>query len=151
VNEFLDDLAIDELEEVPARLDDGHRYIKGRVDGRILDADNAGADDRQAARDARLTGHIVAVVDVVGLERDRLRVERCRSDGDDDLVGFEGAFLAASVFDHDLMRIEETGETGTGHDTVAGELMLQDLDLVVERLLQPGPEVLAVDVLLDPI
>jgi hypothetical protein len=49
------------------------------------------------------------------------------------------------------MRISEAGEAGKGLDAVAGELVLEHLDLVVERLAQADAEVLTLDVLLHPI
>ena len=59
--------------------------------------------------------------------------------------------LRASVLTDQRVRIEEAGHAGEGLHPVAGELVLQHLDLVVERHAQPGAEVLALDVLLDPI
>ena len=38
-----------------------------------------------------------------------------------------------------------------GADRVAGELVLQDIDLVVERLVQARHQVVGLDVLLDPV
>ena len=49
------------------------------------------------------------------------------------------------------MRIGEARDAGEGLDPVAGELVLEHLDLVVERHAQPHAEVLALDVLLDPV
>ena len=66
VHEFVDDLAVDELEEVLARLDDRHRHVERREDRRVFDADDAGADHRQAARHMRFGGDVVAVEDVRG-------------------------------------------------------------------------------------
>ena len=64
VHEFVDDLAVDEFEEILARLDDRHRHVERREDRRVFDADDAGADHRQAARHVRLGGDVVAVEDV---------------------------------------------------------------------------------------
>ncbi len=150
VHELVDDLAVDEFEEILARLDDRHRHVERREDRRVFDADDAGADHRQAARHVRLGGDVVAVEDVAVVERDCRRPERRRADRDDDLVAGEAVLLRAGLH-HQPVRIDEAGDAGEGLDAVAGELVLQHLDLVVERHPQPDAEVLALDVLLHPV
>src|SRR3569623_412058 len=61
VHEFFDDFSIDELEKMLARLDQGHRDVEGGEDGGVFEPDDSGADDGEAARDARIGGDVVAV------------------------------------------------------------------------------------------
>jgi hypothetical protein len=51
----------------------------------------------------------------------------------------------------DMVRIEEAGHAGNGAHPVAGELMLQHIDLMIEGHVQPHHQVLGLDVLLDPV
>ena len=151
MHELVDDLAIDELEEIVARLDDRHRHIERRKDRRILDADDPRAHHRQAARHMRLGRDIVAVEHVAVVERHILGPVRRRAHGEDDLLALEGVLLVLARRDHQRMRIGEPRDARKGLDPVARELVLQHLDLVVERLAQPHTEVLALDVLLHPV
>ena len=52
VDEVVDQLAVDELEHAWPRLDQRHRDVERAEDGGVFDADDAGADHRQAARQA---------------------------------------------------------------------------------------------------
>ena len=51
----------------------------------------------------------------------------------------------------DLMRADKAAFAGGGAHQIAAELMLEHLDLVIERLLQPHDQVLGGDVLLHPV
>ena len=53
--------------------------------------------------------------------------------------------------DDQPVRIDEPRDPGEGFDAVPRELMLQNLDLVVERHPEPDAEVLSLDVLLHPV
>src|SRR5687767_11914020 len=72
------------------------------------------------------------------------------ADRQHDLVAGDGNLLVAGGNDK-RMRIGEAGETGESLDAVAGELVLEHLDLVVERLAKADAKVLALDILLHPI
>ena len=63
VDEIVDDLAVDEIEDGVARLDQRHRHVERGKDRRIFDADDAGADHRQRARQTVELQHLVAVED----------------------------------------------------------------------------------------
>ena len=96
-------------------------------------------------------GDVVAVEDVGAVERNVCRAERRGADGDNDFVGLEDDPRLRAVLDADAMRIEEIGDGRDGLDAVAGELVLQHVDLVVERHAQARAEILALDVLLDAV
>ena len=62
MHEVFDQLLVDEVEEGLVRVDQGHRDVERAEDGRIFDADHAGADDR------RLRGSFVRLDDLVAVE-----------------------------------------------------------------------------------
>ena len=59
--------------------------------------------------------------------------------------------LAVVAGDLDVVWVDEARRAAHGLDAVAGELVLEDLDLVVERHAQPLQQVVGADVLLDPV
>ena len=61
VDEVVDQLAVDEVEDRRARLDQRHRDVERAEDGGVFDADDAGADHGQAARQPRDLDDLVAV------------------------------------------------------------------------------------------
>ena len=69
MDEVVDDLAIDEVEDRLARLDQRHRDVEGREDGRILDTDDPTADDGQRPGQAFELQHLVAVENALAVER----------------------------------------------------------------------------------
>jgi hypothetical protein len=154
VDEFLDDLAIDEIEKLLTRLDHRHRHVHRGKDRGVFDADHPGTDHRQAARHMRLGGDVVAVEDAGVVEGNIRRPMRRSADGDDDVLAFERMFLGAvsvARADRQRVRVDEARHPGKRLDAVARELVLQHLDLVVEGLGEPCAEVLALDVLFDAI
>ena len=76
---------------------------------------------------------------------------RTSADGDQDALALKDANIAGVGGDLDAMRIEEARGAECGLHRVAGELMLQHIDLVVERHVQTRHQVLGGDVLLHPI
>ena len=64
MHEFLDQLFVDEVEEGRTWLDQRHRDVERAEDRRIFDADDAGADDREAARQFLQIDDLVAVEDI---------------------------------------------------------------------------------------
>ena len=61
------------------------------------------------------------------------------------------SLMPSCVGDADAMRIEEAGDAGDGAHAIAGELVLEHVDLMVERHAQPRAEILALDVLFDAV
>ena len=76
VDEFIDDLDIDEVQEGGTRFHHRYRHVQRAEHGGIFDADHPGANHRQAARQARHVHHLVAVHDVGIAEIDVVRAER---------------------------------------------------------------------------
>ena len=99
----------------------------------------------------RIVGDIVAVDDTGAVEGDVGRTVRRGADGDDDFVGTVLMRLARIDAHADAVGVKEAGPAGDGLDAIAGELVFEHFDFVVERHAQAGAEVLALDVLLDPI
>ena len=85
VDEILDQLVVDEVEEGRARLDQRHGDVERAEDRRVFDADDAGADHRQAARQLGQIDDLVAVEHVDAVERHVGGPERARADGDQDV------------------------------------------------------------------
>lgn len=132
VHELLDDLAIDELEELLAQVDQGDRHVHRRKDGGIFEPDDAGADDGEAFGHPRIARHVVAIEHVGVVEGNVLGPIRRRAHRDDDAARLERVLAVVAVLDRDVVRIEEAGAAGDGLDAVASELVLQDVDFVVE-------------------
>ena len=151
VDELLDQLLVDEVEEAVARLDQRHRHVERREDRGVFDADDPGADDGEAARQLRQVDDLVAVEHRAAVEGHIVRPEGPRADGDEDVLAGVGVDVAVLLGDLDGVRIEEAGLAARGLHAVAGELVLQHLDLVVERLVQARHQVGGADVLLHPV
>ena len=137
VDEVVDDLAVDEIEDGVARLDQRHRHVERREDRRIFDADDAAADDGQRARQPVEFQHLVAVEDA--LPSKGTLSGRCGR------VPTEISALAkptslcspSSVVRLDACWRRRTAPSrADAAHRVAHELVLQHLDLVVERLVQ---------------
>ena len=151
VGELLDDLAIDELQKVVARLDDRHRDVERREDRRVLQADDAGADDGEAAWHAQLLHQAVAVDHGLVVEGDVRRAVGLGPHRDDDVVGRDDVRFAARLGDGDGVGVDEAGRAAHRPHAVARELVLEHVDLVVQGLVQAGAQVAAFDVLLHPV
>jgi hypothetical protein len=117
----------------------------------IFDPDHAGADHRQAARQPRKLDDLIAVEYAVAVERHVVRAKWPGAAGDQDVRGGVGAPFAGLRGHLDLVGPDEPAFAARGLDGIAVELVLQDLDLVVERLAQAGHQVACGDVLLDAI
>ncbi len=151
VDEVVDHLAVDEIQHRGAGLDQGHRHVHGREDGRVFDADHAGADHRQAAGHRGVGDQAVAVEDVGVVERDVAGAIGGRAHGDQDALAAHDLLVAIGLGHGQAMGVDEAGLAGQGAHAVALELVLQHLDLVVQGLVQAHGEVGAADVLLDPV
>jgi hypothetical protein len=151
VGEVLDQFVVDELQHAGPLLDQRHRDVERAEDGGIFHADDAGADHRQAARQTRDLDDLVAVEHAGAVERHAVRTMRAGADGDQDALALEDANVAVAGRDLDAVRVEETPGANGGLHRVAGELVLQHVDLVVERHVQARHQVLGADILLHPI
>ncbi len=87
MHEFVDQLLVDEIEKGRPRLDQGDGDIERAEDGRIFDADHAGADHREAARQFRQVDDLVAVEHGLVVERHVIRPERAGAAGNQDMAG----------------------------------------------------------------
>ncbi len=143
VGELLDQLAIDEVEEGRARLDQRHGDVEGAEDRRIFDADHPGPDDGHAARQARQVDDLVRIEDRRAVERHVIGAERVRAAGDEGELGSVDVRFAVLARHLDAVRPDVAGLAARRLHGVAAELVFEHLDLVVERLVQPGDEVAA--------
>ena len=141
VDEILDDLAVDEIEHPLARLDQRHRHVEGREDGGVFDADDAAADDCQRPRQAFEFEDFVAVEDPGAVEGDEIGAIGLGAGGDQRLVELDLADFAFLGRQLDPAGPEEAGGGVGAADHVAHELVLQHLDLVIERLVQAGDQI----------
>src|SRR5579883_1853140 len=76
---------------------------------------------------------------------------RLGADRDQELLALENMGLVILADDLDPMRIEKTGAAAEGLDRVAGELVLQHVDLVLQRHVKPAHQVAGADILFHPI
>ena len=151
MRELLDQLAIDEVEERGPRLDQRHRDVEGAEDRRIFDPDHTGPDHRHAAGQARQIDDLVRIEDRRAVERHIVGPERARSASDERVFRGVDLVLAAVARHLDAVRADVAGFAAGRLHGVAAELMLENLDLVVERFVQAGDEVGRTDILLDPV
>ena len=151
VDELVDQFLVDEVEEGRARLDQGHGDIERAEDRRIFDPDDACPDHGQAARQFWQIDDLVAVEHVDAVERHIIGAERTGAAGDQDVGRRDEPRFAAFGRDLDAVRGHEPGLAARGLDRVSAELVLQNFDFVVERLVQAGDEIGRRDVLLDPV
>jgi hypothetical protein len=151
VGEFLDQLAVDEIEKAAARLDQRDRNVERVEDGGIFDADHAGADHREAARQRRQVDDLVTVEHGLAVKRHIVRPVWPRAAGDQNIGAAIGLGFAVVGGHLDLVRPYKAALAAGMLDRIAVELMLQHLDLVVERLAQPHHKLTGGDVLLDAI
>ncbi len=151
MDEIVDDLAVDEIKDRVARLDQRHRHVERRKDRRIFDADDAAADHRQRARQLAELQHLVAVENADLVERHVAWPVRPCADGDQRMREADLAVVAGVGGQADLVGTEEFYRGARALDGVAHELVLQHLDLVVERLVQALDQIADGNVLLDPV
>src|SRR6267154_6754548 len=98
----------------------------------------------------RLGGDVVAVEDIPVVERNIRGPVGRRPHCNDNLISNEAMLLRIRFHDQSMW-IGEASHASECLDPIACELMLEHLDLMAERHPQPDPEVLAFDVLLDPV
>ena len=94
--------------KVEPRVDQRHRHVERVEDRRVLDADDAGADHRQAARQLRQLDDLVAVEHRRPVERNVIRPQRRRAGGDENAGGRVAPRVAVRLRDLDLVRTRET-------------------------------------------
>ena len=151
MHELLDQLLVDEVEESRTRLDQRHGDVERAENRRIFDADDAGPDDREAARQLLQIDDLVAVEDIDAVEGHIVGPERTRAAGDQHIRRRMHARFAAIARDLDLMGADETRLAPPRPDGVPAELMLQHLDLMIERLVHAHHQIAGFDLLLDAI
>ncbi len=151
MDELVDQLAVDEVQDGGPGLDQGHRDVQGAEDGGVFDPDDPRADHGQAARQAGEVEDLVAVENALAVEGDVGRPIGPRADRDHHLVGGVEGDLAGRAGDLDRMGVLEPRRPVHDLHAVAGELVLQDVDFVVQGLVQAGQQVLGAQVLLHPI
>jgi hypothetical protein len=110
-----------------------------------------GADHRDRTGQVVERKDPVAVEDLLVVERHVMRPERHRADGQQDGICGELESLALFAIDLDAVLALEPGIAPERGDLVAGELVFEHLDLVVERDVEPRPEIAGRQVLLDPV
>src|SRR5579872_5605740 len=151
MGEVFDQLMIDKVEHRGARFHQRHRDIQRTEDGGVFHTDDTGADHRQAPWQAWDLDDLIAVEYRGPVERHARRAMRPGADGDQETLGLEAADVAVIRGDLDAMRIEEPRRALERLDPVAGELMLQHIDLVVECHVQPHHQVLGANILFHPV
>ena len=86
VRERLGDLAVHEVEEARPLVDERHLHAERREHRRVLDADDAGADDDHRAREELEAEDAVGIQDRLAVHGDAGRRRGPRARRDDDLV-----------------------------------------------------------------
>ena len=151
MDEFLDQFAIDEIEESRTRLDQRHRDVERVKDRRVFDADDTGADDGQAARQLGKFDDVVAIEHGGAVERHIVGPKRFGAAGDQNVRSLVDVGVAVLVGHLNVVRRGKAPRSAGGLDAIAAELMLENLDLVVERLAQAPDQIGRGNVLLDPV
>ena len=135
-----------------ARLDQRHRHVERGEDRGVFDADDAAADHRQRARQVLELQHLVAVEDDACLSNGTL-CGRCGRVPTEISASAKPTSLSVAILvgEAQPVGVDEFRRRAHAAHAVAHELVLQHLDLVVERLVQPLDQVADRDVLLDPV
>ena len=107
---------------------------------RVLDADHAGADHRQRARQLLHPGDVVARDDDLAVGGDAGWGGRTRADGDDDAA--RAHRVGAVTDDLQAVRIDEGGFALEQGDVVALELVLDDRPLARHHVVDPRQQLL---------
>jgi hypothetical protein len=150
VDEIVDDFPVDEVEYGRPRLDQRDGNVERRKDRRILDPDDARADDGQRARQTVEFKHLVAVEDAPLVERHIVRAVWASADRDQRVVERRFAVLAGVGFQGHTVPVDEAGGGAKAAHRIAHELVLQHLDLVIQRLVQALDEIASGNILLQP-
>ena len=135
VDQRIDDLEVDEAQQSRPLVDHGDPDAERGENGRVLEADDACADDNQRARQFLQGQDLVAGEDLLTIEIDMALARRRRADGDDDSVG--GDFPVSPPVEAgkaQLVRIDE------------GRVRLQQLDPVAQQLMAVHVELVGDDV-----
>ena len=93
----------------------------------------------------------VAVENLLAIERHVVRAERNGAHGQQNRIGGEFEGLALFALDLDGCPVLETRIAAQGGDLVAGKLVLKHLDLVVQRDVETGAQIMRGQILLDPV
>ena len=86
MEKFTDDLPVDEFQYFPLGINQRDLDIERAEDRRILNADDAGANHSQAARDLDDIENFIAVENAPPVERNVVRPKRRRANGDQKLI-----------------------------------------------------------------
>ncbi len=151
MNEFVDQFAIDERQDVLVRIDQRNLHIERAEDRRVFDTDYTGANNSEAARQTLYVQDIVGIQNPLAIERNIGRAMRMRADGDDVALRGELRALAFARPHFDRIRIEEARRAVHQIDAIARELVLENFDLVIQRHVQAPAEIGGGDVALDAI
>jgi hypothetical protein len=150
IDERFHDLAIDERQQLRARVDERDAHAQRREDAGILQADDPGADHHQRLGQLFDPQQIVAGEDVLTVAWRKRVVHGRRADGDDDE---RGADLLNDSLRHQLepqpVRIDERCRGDENVDAIAHQLMPSHVDLVADHVIDAEKEVAHRDVLLD--
>jgi hypothetical protein len=149
MHELVDDLAVEELQQAVAPLDQGHAHAHRGEDRRVLDADDAGADDGEGPRQVRQAHDVVRGEDDLAVRLHPGRGRRLGADGDHD-VGRADTARARLRPDLQRVGIGEHGFTGEQGHVVAPELILDDLDLAGDHVAHAGQQLLAGGARVEP-
>ena len=126
VNQLVDDLGVDELERPIAAIDDRDLDAERREHRRVLDADDAGADDREGAGKPLHASDVVARDDRLTVGRDSGRRHRRGSGRDEDRSRTRSRATRRRRRDANAMRIDERRFAAKDVDAVARELIRDD-------------------------
>jgi hypothetical protein len=144
------DLGIDERQQARPLVDEGHAHAQRGEHARVLQADDPGTDDGQAARQPVERDRVVAGEDAPAVEGDVVVARHGGAGGDHDVAAAEGlAAVATGLVDHDRVRVEERPVTRVQVHAVAHELVAHDVGLVPHHLVGAEAQVVDADVLLD--
>ena len=129
VDQLVDDLAVEELERPLAPLDQRHGDAERGEHRRVLDADHAGADHGERARQLLQPHDVVGVEDDLAVGLDAGRGRRVRADRDHDVRRGDLRASPPRSGSTSGVGIDERRLAAQHVDVVAAELVLDDLDL----------------------
>src|SRR5262249_21535799 len=121
--EALDDLPVHEIEQHRPLIEERNAHAKRRKHRRVLQSDDAGADDHQLAGQLFEFVHLIRVENPLAVDRYAVIVGRARAAGDKNL-GSADDLRSVVAGNFERVRIEEVRGALEDGDAVASELRL---------------------------
>ena len=131
MQQFVDDLVVEEIQNSVTSFDDGDVDIQGAEDGGVFDADDTGPDDGDGARQLIDFKNVVGIENAFAVERDMVRAVGAGTDGDQDMLTGDTLIGAVFLLDFQSVGVFKAGMADQNLHAVAVQFVAHHLHLVV--------------------